>query len=101
MTKSYMTKEPLTVDACNVPETLCIGKINLASGPGPLMTLTFTNVRPKAGPLFDANRIEPESVVRARIVTTMDNLIALRDLLNSSLQQTPAPSASSEAVKVH
>jgi hypothetical protein len=40
-----MTEEPLTVDAGNVPETLCVGKVNLASGPGPLMTLTFTNVR--------------------------------------------------------
>jgi hypothetical protein len=46
-------------------------------------------------------RIEHESVVRVRIVTTLDNLIALRDLLNSSIRQTPAPSASSGAVKVH
>ncbi|MCA1453372.1 hypothetical protein I6F35_09115 [Bradyrhizobium sp. BRP22] len=96
-----MAKEPLTVDAGNVPETLCVGKINLASGPGPLMTLTFTNVRPKAGPLFDSNRIEHESVVRARIVTTLDNLIALRDLLNTSIRQTPASSASSEALNIH
>jgi hypothetical protein len=96
-----MTEEPLTVDAGNVPETLCVGKINLAAGPGPLMTLTFTNIRPKAGPLFDSNRIEHESVVHARIVTTLDNLIALRDLLNSSIRQTPVPSASSEAIKVH
>ncbi|MBO4227717.1 DUF6894 family protein [Bradyrhizobium neotropicale] len=36
-----------SLDAGNIPETLCIGKINLASGPGPLMTLTFTNIRPK------------------------------------------------------
>ncbi|MDI4238048.1 hypothetical protein AAFX91_29305 [Bradyrhizobium sp. 31Argb] len=96
-----MTEEPLTVDPGNIPEALCIGKINLSSGPGSLMTLTFTNVRPKAGPLFDSNKIEHESIVRARIVTTLDNLIALRDLLNSSIQQTPAPSASSGAVKVH
>jgi hypothetical protein len=96
-----MTEEPLTVDADNVPETLCIGRINLASGPGPLMTLTLTNVRPKAGPLFDSSRIEHESVVRARIVTTLDNLIALRDLLNSSIQQTPTPSASSGVVNIH
>jgi hypothetical protein len=96
-----MTEQPLTVDAGNVPETLCIGRINLSSGPGPLMTLTFTNVRPKAGPLFESNRIEYESIVRARIVTTLEGLIALRDLLNSSIRQPPAPSASSEAVKLH
>ncbi|MDI4238043.1 hypothetical protein AAFX91_21090 [Bradyrhizobium sp. 31Argb] len=96
-----MADEPLTVDPGNIPEALCIGKINLASGPGPLMTLTFTNVRPKAGPLFDSDRIEHENVVRARIVMTLDNLIALRDLLNSSIRQTPAPCASSRAAKVH
>jgi hypothetical protein len=99
--RPIMAKEPLTVDAGNIPETLCIGRINLASGPGPLMTLTFTNVRPKAGPLFESNSIEHESVVCARIVTTLDNLIALRDLLNSSIQQASAPSVSSEAVTVH
>ncbi|MGY3609764.1 MULTISPECIES: hypothetical protein [unclassified Bradyrhizobium] len=94
-------EKPLTVDPGNIPEVLCIGKINLASGPGTLMTLTFTHVRPKAGPLFDSDRIEHESVVRARIVMTLDNLIALRDLLNSSIRQTPTPSASSGAAKVH
>ena len=96
-----MTEQPPTVDAGNVPETLCIGKINLASGPGPLMTLTFTNVRPKVGPLFEANKIEYESIVRARIVTTLEGLIALRDLLSSSIRQPPAASASSETVNLH
>jgi hypothetical protein len=96
-----MTEDPLTVDPDNVPETLCIGKFNLASGPGPLMTLTLTNIRPKVGPLIDSNKIEHQSIVRARIVTTLDNLIALRDLLNSSIQQTPGPSASSGAYKPH
>jgi hypothetical protein len=65
------------------------------------MTLTFTNVQPKAGPLFGSNRIEHQSVVRARIVTTLDNLVALRDLLNSSIPQPPSPPAGGGALKVH
>jgi hypothetical protein len=96
-----MAEELLTVDPGNIAEMLCLGRINLASGPGPLMTLTFTHPRPKAVSLFDSNRIEYESVVRARIVMTFDNLIALRDLLNSSIRQPPAPSASSGDLKFH
>jgi hypothetical protein len=67
-------QEPPASDPDNVPETL--GRFNLAVGPGPLATLTFTHVRNKTGPLIDQSQIDPESVVRARIVTTLENLAA-------------------------
>lgn len=79
------------VDPDNVPETLCMGKFNIAFAAGGLATLTFTHVRPKVGPLLDEGSIEEESVVRARIVTNIDNLVALRDLLNNVIRQDSAP----------
>jgi hypothetical protein len=87
------SQEPPVVDPDNIPETLCVGRVNLSPGPGPLATLIFTNVRAKAGPLIDANIFEHENVVRARIVTTLDELVALRDLLNKTIQQSSTPSA--------
>jgi len=89
-------QEPPVVDPDNVPETLCIGRFNVAPGPGPLVTLTLTNVRAKAEPLFHKNTIETESVVKARIVTTMENLVALRDLLNKTIHE-PVEAATAAA----
>ena len=86
-------QEPPIVDPDNVPETLCIGRFNVAPGPGPLVTLTFTNVRTRAEPLFDRSTVETESVVRARIVTTMENLVALRNLLNKTIHEPGAAPA--------
>ncbi len=85
-------KEPPTVDTDNVPETLCLGRFNLSISP-PLATLTFTHQRPRIGPLIDNGAIEPESVVRARIVIGLDNLAALRDLLNKVFQEKEAGAA--------
>ncbi len=79
-------KEPPTVDADNVPETLCLGRFNLSISP-PLATLTFTHLRPKVAPLIDNGAIEPESVVRARIVISLENLAAMRDVLNKVFQE--------------
>jgi hypothetical protein len=89
-----ISQEPPAVDPDNIPETLCIGRFNLAVGPGPLATLTFTHVRNKTGPLVDSSQIDPESVVRARIVITLENLAALRDLLNSIIKDPATPAAS-------
>jgi hypothetical protein len=81
--------EPPGRDPDNIPETLCLGKFNIMVSSAGLVTITFTNVRPKAGPLLDSGQIEEESVVRARIVTTIDNAGALRDILNSMIQNQP------------
>ncbi|MBX9711833.1 MAG: hypothetical protein K2X60_12435 [Xanthobacteraceae bacterium] len=83
-----IVKEPGT-DPDNVPETLCVGKFNV-SVTGPLALITFTHGRPQTTQLLDNGVVELESVVRARIVTTTDNLVALRDLLNGMLKDAPA-----------
>jgi hypothetical protein len=84
------THQP-AVDPDNVPETLCMGKFNIAFAAGGLATLTFTHVRPKIKPLLDEGSIQEESVVRARIVTNIDNLVALRDLLNNVIREDSVP----------
>jgi hypothetical protein len=76
-----MPEQPPTVDE-GVEETLCLGKINVTLA-GPLATIVFTHARPKAAPLLDQGIIAYESVVRARIVTTTENLVALRDIINT------------------
>jgi hypothetical protein len=84
---------PVT-DPENVPEVLCDGQLNV-SIMGNFATLTFTHVRPDATALFRDGTMEPRGIVRARIVITVVNLIALRDLLNRVIQSpdTPAPPA--------
>lgn len=80
------TREPV-IDPDNIAETLCLGQINVQAGPGPLATLTFTNPRSQAGPLFAQGTILNEAVVRARIVVTAEQLVGLRDLLDQVLQK--------------
>ena len=98
MTEAHL---PPAIDPDHVPETLCIGRFSLSPGPGPLVTLTFTNVRNQSGPLINDNKIVPESVVRARIVTTVENLVALRDLLTNSIQETPTTSSGGGTYKLN
>jgi hypothetical protein len=81
-----------TTDPDNIAETICLGKFNIQLG-GPWATLLFTHPRARVGPLVDEGKLEIESVVRARIVMSVDNLIAMRDLLNSLLKDVPLPDA--------
>lgn len=89
--------QPTGIDPHNVPETLCLGKFNLSFNAAGLATLTFTHVRPKPGPLIESNTVEDEYVVMARIVTTTDNLIALKDVLNAVLKDVPPAVAVGQA----
>ncbi|NVO15222.1 MAG: hypothetical protein HXX10_14400 [Rhodoplanes sp.] len=82
-----MTSQPHdapAIDPDGIAETLCIGKFNVLLGP--LTTITFTHTRAKVRPLFDHGMVDYESVVRARIVTSYDNMVALRDLLNQLIK---------------
>ncbi|WP_338822088.1 hypothetical protein WDM22_38375 [Bradyrhizobium septentrionale] len=90
-------KDPPCVDPDCVPETLCLGKFNVMFNQMGLATLTFTHPRAKTGPLLDQGQIEDEGVVRARIVTSSENMVAMRDLLNSLLKDTPAAPATTSA----
>ena len=84
MTNDNAPVEAPTIDLDNVPETLCFGKFNLHIN-GALATITFTHSRPLASNMMDQSEIILESVVRARIVTSVDNLVELRNALNTML----------------
>jgi len=85
---------PPVKDPDSVPEILCTGQFNISIA-GDLATLTFTHVRTDAGAMFRNGTIDESAIVRARIVTPMANLVALRDLLNRVIQEphTPVPPA--------
>src|SRR5262249_20806569 len=94
---SDQPQQPEVIDPDNVPETLCEGMFNV-SFTGPNAIITFTHIRPEPGPLFTGT-VNPKLIVRSRIVTSVLNLVALRDLLNNVLGSvtvipaapTPAP----------
>ena len=85
---------PTVTDPDNVPETFCDGQFNVTVH-GPFAILTFTQVRPEPGALFKDGTVNTQAVVRARIMITLDKLVALRDLLNRIIKQPdiPAPPA--------
>jgi hypothetical protein len=83
------------IDPDNVPETLCDGRFYIHPH-GNLATLTFTHARLRAADLF-GGRVNAEEVIRARITLTMDNLVALRDLLNNLVKVGPDQMPSSGA----
>ncbi len=87
-------EQPPVTHPDNVPEMICDGLLNVTVT-GPFATLTFTHARPDPTVMFRDGKIAPKSVVRASIVTSMNNLIALRDLLNRIIQDpsTPVPPA--------
>jgi hypothetical protein len=79
-----------TIDPDHVQETLCSGHFNIHVS-GNLATLTFTHWRPKTGPLFGERKVELEAVIRARIVTSVANLTALRDALDAVIKDPKQP----------
>ena len=81
--KSSSGKFGVIVDPDCVPETLCLGPFHVL--PRDPATITFTHSRSKADPLLNSDRLEFETVIRARIVVSRDHLISLRDLLNEML----------------
>jgi hypothetical protein len=91
---SNQQQQPEAIDPDSVPETVCDGQFNV-SVTGGLATLTFTHIRPDPTVMFRDARIEGKSIVRARIVITIANLVALGDLLSQVIKSpdTPAPPA--------
>jgi hypothetical protein len=95
---SDQLQQPEVIDPDNVPETLCEGMFNISFA-GPNAVITFTHIRPEPGPLFTGT-VNPKLIVRSRIVTSVPNLVALRDLLNDMLRAvtvTPAAPAPAPA----
>jgi hypothetical protein len=72
--------QPKVGDPDRVPEIVCDGQVNI-HWLGNRGTITFTHPRAKAEPLFEGSEVPLDLVVRARIATSIENLIALRDLL--------------------
>jgi hypothetical protein len=72
--------QPKVGDPDRVPEIVCDGPLNI-HWLGNRGTITFTHPRAKAEPVFEGSEVPLDLVVRARIATSIENLIALRDLL--------------------
>ena len=72
-------KTTVVTDPDRVQEMFCDGTFNVRAV-GPLATLTFTHTRPTAATMF-LKDFEKEVIVRARIVISRQNMLALRDLL--------------------
>lgn len=77
-----------TRDPDHVTEALCDGPFYLHWS-GTLGTLVFTHTRPDAGPLFGEDKFRNENIVRARVTLTIENLVALRDLLSEKIKTEP------------
>lgn len=92
-------QHPPVSDPDNVPEILSDGQMNVTIR-GNLAVLTFPHVRADPTPLFNDGTLSPIAVVTARIVITVPNLIALRDLLNRVITtpKEPAPPAGGPTV---
>jgi hypothetical protein len=93
MAKQQSQFPPVKDPDC-VPEIICDGQFNVSLG-GELATLTFTHVRSDVTVMFKDGTVKNTAIVRARIVTPLPNLIALRDLLNRIIEApgTPTPPA--------
>lgn len=81
---------PPVIDPDNVPETLCDGQFNLSFS-GQSATLTFTHWRPDATQMFRSGNVDLSAIVRARIVFSLANLVALRDFLGANVKTTEIP----------
>jgi hypothetical protein len=88
-------QHPPVTDPDNIPEVFCDGQMNVAIR-GNLATITFRHVRPDPTPMFKDGTVR----ATARVVITVPNLIALRDLLNRVITapQQPAPPAGGPTV---
>jgi hypothetical protein len=88
-------QHPPVTDPDNIPEVFCDGQMNVAIR-GNLATITFTHVRPDPTPMFKDGTVR----ATARVVITVPNLIALRDLLDRVITapQQPAPPAGGPTV---
>jgi hypothetical protein len=99
-----MASEKISViDPDNVPEIICDGGLNVYWAGG-RATITFTHNRPRTKPLLEDGQVELDAVVRARIATSLDNTLALRDLLNRLLpegQSVDAPVGGSAGGSIH
>jgi hypothetical protein len=76
-----------------VEETVCDGPMSVHFA-GNRAAITFTHPRAKADSLLEHGHLEMELIVRARIATSLENMVALRDLLTDLISRvSSAPPA--------
>ena len=100
---SLQTKIVPVSDPNAIPETVCDGPLNVQFGDG-RATITLTHLRAKAVPLLERGQIDVEAIVRARIVFSVGNLIALKNLLNQLIPDkapTGGAAATSGGASLH
>jgi hypothetical protein len=73
------TPQPKVYDPQMVPEVVCDGPMNI-HWIGDRGVITFTHPRARTEALFEGET-QIDLIVRARIATSIRNLVALRDLL--------------------
>ena len=88
-------------DPHSIPEAFCDGPINVTISSSNIATLTFTHLRPDPKPLFAGGATEPIAVVRARVSTPFQNLVALRDLLNGMIKTEATPGTATASPTKH
>src|SRR5437588_10895758 len=83
-----LPQQPPALDPDCIPETVCDGPLNVQFS-GNRATITFTHSRAMVAPLLERGEVAFENIVRARIVFSVDNLLALKGLLNRLLPDNP------------
>jgi hypothetical protein len=71
---------PAVHDPHAVREVVCDGPMNVQWA-GNRATITFTHPRARPQPLLGEGKAQMDLVIAARIATSVENLIGLRDLL--------------------
>jgi hypothetical protein len=86
-------------DPRSVAEAMCDGPFAL-SWSGRLGTACFAVVRPDPQQLFDGSGQQSDAIVLSRVTMTIENWVAMRDLLNRLLpaEQVDKPPASGSSV---
>jgi hypothetical protein len=92
--------QPTVSDPDNVPETFCDGPIHLDIV-GDLATLTFFHERPDPASWFSSVPRDPNLVVRARVVLTTANLIAIKSMIDDNTRGKTGPIFVSANTSLH
>ena len=101
MAKRPMATRPqrrAVVDPDSVPEIICDGLFNV-SVVGSFATLTFTHTRAEPTALLRDGTIDPDYVVRARIVLPTNSFLALRTVLEQVIQKADVSAPPSDGFK--
>jgi len=86
---------PTFADPGNVLEAFANGPVNITIS-GQFATLTFTVIRPDVPEMMTGQQMtKATAAVASRVVTPIQNLVELRNLLHRLIQDTPLAPGSS------